>query len=300
MQPVYVIVLATLAGTWARLYLLRIDYRMYPSYPQGYVIHLTLGAIAAFLGAVAIPAIISKNYQAATFLALAATQFREVRTLERETLQNMEDTELVQRGTAYIEGIARVFEARNYLALVTALAASLVAYVVPGGDTMKLVTAGVCGFLLPVLLRSSVQGMKVGDIADVRSVPIEFTNTILTVAGVTIMNVGLKESREIYRKQGLAVLITPHDANAVATLANTGQRQAIAHDAAGQLGVRKDVDTPEFTPMVRRDISTGRLVLSIVPAERNIEALITAVRNVPVLEGARKRPLASKAGQMAK
>ncbi len=74
---------------------------------------------------------------AASFLALAATQFREVRSVERETLRNMEDTELVPRGSAYIEGIARVFEARNYLTMLTGLGASLAGMI--AGN------AGACG-----------------------------------------------------------------------------------------------------------------------------------------------------------
>jgi len=118
------VVLGTCAGALARLDTLVIDYRQYPSYPQGYTIHMTLAVIAAFLGAVAVPALVTKDFAAASFLALAATQFREVRSIERETLLNLEESELVPRGKAYIEGIARVFEARNYLAMVTALVAS--------------------------------------------------------------------------------------------------------------------------------------------------------------------------------
>ncbi len=105
--------------------MLRTDYRQFPGYPQGYSVHLSLGFIAAALGAIAPPAIVNGDLAAASFLALAATQFREVRSAERETLRNLEETELVPRGPAYIEGIARVFETRNYLAMLTGLGASL-------------------------------------------------------------------------------------------------------------------------------------------------------------------------------
>jgi uncharacterized protein len=67
-------------GTLTRYYLLRRDYRQYPSYPHGVVANLSLGFIAAVIGAVAIPALAEKEFTAVTFLALAATQFREVRT----------------------------------------------------------------------------------------------------------------------------------------------------------------------------------------------------------------------------
>ncbi|MBC7326372.1 MAG: YIEGIA domain-containing protein, partial [Moorella sp. (in: Bacteria)] len=55
------IVSGTLAGTVARLVMLRVDYRQYPGYPHGYVTHLSLGFIAAALGAVAVPAILKPD-----------------------------------------------------------------------------------------------------------------------------------------------------------------------------------------------------------------------------------------------
>jgi len=130
------VALGTAIGALARFDTLRIDYRQYPSYPQGYTIHMTLGVIASFLGAVAIPALSARDFAAASFLALAATQFREVRSIERETLLNLEESELVPRGKAYIEGIARVFEARNYLAMMTAFVTSGAA-VIAGGPPQE-------------------------------------------------------------------------------------------------------------------------------------------------------------------
>jgi hypothetical protein len=41
------------------------------------------------------------------------------------------------------------------------------------------------------------------------------------------------------------------------------------------------------------------VVLVIIPAERNVEALMMAVGNVPVLEGVTRRPLSAKAGRLA-
>ena len=62
------IVLGMTAGFIARLYMLRTDYRNYPSYPHGYIIHLSLGAIAASLAAIALPALLEEEYTAVTFL----------------------------------------------------------------------------------------------------------------------------------------------------------------------------------------------------------------------------------------
>ena len=77
------------AGTIGRYYMLRSDYRQYPSYPHGVVTHMSLGLIAAVLGAVAIPALAEREFTAVTFLALAATQFRDIREIERKTLTKM-------------------------------------------------------------------------------------------------------------------------------------------------------------------------------------------------------------------
>ena len=107
MDLTHVILIGVVLGCLGRLLLLHIDYRQYPSYPQGYVIHVSMALISSFLGAVAIPALLDKDYAAATFLGLAATQFRDVRKMERDTLANMESMELVPRGSSYIEGIAR-------------------------------------------------------------------------------------------------------------------------------------------------------------------------------------------------
>ena len=60
--------------------------------------------------------------------------------------------------------------------------------------------------------------------------------------------VGGERIRQLIQKKALAAVIEPKDDNANATLANLGQRQAIAHDAAAVLGITKDVGDPEFTP----------------------------------------------------
>ncbi len=75
------------------------DFRQYPTYPQGRIIHLSFGFIAAFIGSVAVPAVLESDWTAVTFLGLAATQFREVRKMERETLEKIDTKEMVKRGT---------------------------------------------------------------------------------------------------------------------------------------------------------------------------------------------------------
>lgn len=289
-----VVTVGVIMGVTARLHMLRVDYRQYPSYPQGYLIHLSLGLIAAFLGAVAVPALVSKEYTAVTFLALAAQQFREIRDMERKSLENIEDTELVPRGSAYIEDIAKAFESRNYLAILTALFSSLV---LQFSDNIP--AAILTGIAAIIVLSMMTRRKKIKDIAVIRPAKIRFENSLLCVENIMVMNVGYPDSRKIIEEQGLAVMIEPKDDNARATLSSIGQRQAIVHDAASLLGVKRDVTDVDFMPLARLDIETGRVGVIIVPMERDIESLIEAVKRVPVLESSRRKPLESFAGKQA-
>ena len=119
---VLTILLGVVAGTLARLIMLRSDYRHYPSYPHGFVTHISLGFIAALVGAVAVPALAKPDYVAATFLILAAQQPGDPQYGERNSPVLSKPN--WRGGIDYIEGIAGVFEARNYLVIITALATS--------------------------------------------------------------------------------------------------------------------------------------------------------------------------------
>jgi len=286
--------LGVLLGTLARLYMLRSDYRQYPGYPHGFVTHISLGFIAAALGAVAIPAVAEKEFAAVTFLALAAQQFRDIRKMERDSLAALEEGELIKRGQDYIEGIARVFEARNYLVMITALATGATNYF--SGQPIAAVIVGMVWVLISEKL---MKGRVIGDIAVVAAGRISFKGPLLMVEQIDIMNIGLPQMREKILQDGLGIMIKPKNDNARSTIHNMGQRQAIAHVAASILGTKKDVDTPEFTPMVRKDVDTGQIALFLVPAEKDIESLIAAVERAPVLESAKRSPLKTKAGRIA-
>jgi hypothetical protein len=292
-------------GTLARLVMLRTDFRQYPSYPHGYASHLALGIVAAFTGAVAIPALVNREIAATAFLALVAQQFREVRDLERKTLERMEETELVKRGAGYIEDIAKVFEARNYLTIFAALIAStvtLLAWDVFARHGLAVLgpLAGAFAATLVILYgKQHLDRQPLSKLCHVRPGRIHFKGTILYVDDIQIEEIGLIQSREDFEKHGRGVIIEPKNDNARATLANLGQRQAIAHDAAAALGLRKDRDTPEFTPIVRLHLDTGRAGLALLPIEPDLGPLVEAVKAVPVIEGARARPLATSAGHKA-
>ncbi|MCL5981689.1 MAG: YIEGIA family protein [Firmicutes bacterium] len=287
------IVCGMAVGTLARYLMQRRDFRQYPSYPHAVINHLALGFVAAMMGAVAIPAIVAKEYTAVTFLALAATQFREVRRMEREMLLALEQSELVARGKDFIEGIARTFEARNYLVILISLMTSGVTFVFGA-------FAGViAGMAALAIARSLMRGKIVKDIAKVRPARFRFVGPNVFVEDIHIMNLALAEIRDIYTQRARAVILEPYDDTAREILANVGQRQAIAHDAAALLGVHREVDTAEFMPLLRRDPDTGRVGMIIVPIEPDEKCLVVAVENVPVLESAAVNPLASRAGRCA-
>lgn len=283
-DTVWAVVLSWLAGAVTRAYMLRVDYRQYPSYPQGYAIHLSMGLVASFLGALAFPALLAREFAAASFLGLAATQFREVRRIEREALANLEETELVRRGPAYIEGIARVFEARNYLAMLVALLVSaLLTSVRPDPAAgVGLAAALTVGAL--ATMGKMARGPTVGDIATVRQARVEFNGPLLTVEGAVLVNVGRAGAREVYLKQAVAAVIEPKDRAAAATLANPGQRQAILHDVVARVGARMDVDEPEFAPIARRHVEKDAVVVVLIPQAGDFAAVARAIGSVPVLE----------------
>lgn len=102
---IYPIIAGVIAGIATRLYMLKTDYRQYPTYVHGKVIHIALGLIAAGLGAIIMPALLQEEFTAITFLTLAATQFRDVRNMERNTLTQMDSYELVSREAHILRGL---------------------------------------------------------------------------------------------------------------------------------------------------------------------------------------------------
>src|SRR5690606_3357580 len=281
--------MGTAAGFLVRLLVLRVDYRQYPSCPHNYLAHLTVGFIAAVIGAMFTPALLAGEYAAVTFLTLAATQFREVRSVERETLRSLEQSLLVARGPDYIEGIAAVFEARNYLAMAAALTTATVGLAAdrllgPYLFWPAAVGAGVLTLVLALGLRS---GGRVGDVADVRPARLRLEGPSLYVDDIYIMNVGSPEAREQVLRWGRAYLLRARSEEAAAKLSHPGQRQAILHDVCAVLGTRKDLAMPELTPMIRQQVETGDLGVYVTPAVGDDGAVMAVIRRVPLLESAR-------------
>ncbi|WP_313798476.1 YIEGIA family protein [Cytobacillus sp.] len=271
-------------GTLTRIYMLRTDYRQYPTYLHGKIIHTALGFIAAGLGSVAIPSILNEEFTAITFLTLAASQFREVRNMERNTLTELDSYEMVPRGKTYIEGIAIAFESRNYLVIFTSLVSVL-------GYLLFNIWVGVIFAVLALIIsKVLMSGGKIGDIVDVEYVKPHFDGAGLYVDNIYIMNIGLPQRQEEVLRYGMGFILKPKNFNARSTIANLGQRQAILHDVSTALGVYRDSGTPALVPLAKRDLNDGRVGVFVLPQEKNIDRALKIIGAVPTLENAIRMP----------
>lgn len=281
------------AGFLARLYMLRTDYRNYPSYPHGYIIHLSLGAIAASLAAIALPALLEEEYTAVTFLVLCAQQFRDIRNMERETLMKLEENTLVPRGLDYIEGIAKVFESRNYLVMLVALVTS--GATIGGGWTWGVLA----GLVMILFSRFLMRGSYIRNIAKVEQGQLHFEKSLLYVDDIVIMNVGDPVAREKILEEGIGLMLHPYDDDGRSVLNNLGQRQAMLHDISMLVGNKLEIGEQEWTPAARKNMETGALGIFLMPNEKDIACVIEAAKRTPVLESAVQKPLANTIGRKA-
>ncbi len=281
-EDLSVIITAVIIGTLARVWVLKEDYRQYPSYPNGYLIHVITGFVAAALGAVAIPALISKNFVAVTFLTLALQQFRDVRKMEKESLSDLENTEYTYRGTAYIDGIAKTFESRNYIAFITAFFVSLTTTIMPLNLWINIIAGIIVGVVVVFFLKNFTKGKSIGDIAQVKEGKIEVKDSSLFVDGIYVSNLlGTDNAEKLFKEEGMAVVIYPNENHYRINLDNFGQRQAALFEATRALGNKRY----HFT---RKDYEQGRVVITLVPIKQDIDALIEVVKKCPLLESTKK------------
>ncbi|USG63303.1 YIEGIA family protein [Brevibacillus ruminantium] len=285
------VIIGVLFGIISRLMMLRTDYRQYPTYPHGKVIHFSLAVIAAGLGAILVPALLNKNYTAVTFLTVAAQQFRDVRNMERQSLEKVDEMELVPRGTAYIEGIAMVFEGRNYLVIFSSFVAAFFAII------FQWYWGIITGLLSLFIAKIFQSGKNLGQIAEIREAVVRMEGPDLFVDSIYIMNVGLPSNQQIIREHGRGLIVKPSNKNVSVTIANLGQRQAILHNLSTILGIYRDSGEPALVPMTKLNLDSGELAVFILPQINDIESAKQALRHVPVLENAVRMPSESSANK---
>lgn len=278
------IMLGILMGTIARYVTLRIDSRQVPSYPNGYFINLVTGFFAASLGSVAIPALLSNDFAAVTFLMLAVQHFRDIRKQVQESLEQIDPIGFSPRGSAYIDGIAKTFEARNYISLMTSLGTVLALYLTINENIwINMVTALVVGSILIGLMVNFTKGKSIGDICTLHFGKIEVKGSELYVDDIWVTAaLGIAKRKKLFIDQGVALVATPKSEKQRLTLENDGQRAAILHDATRSFGTKE----MWFT---KRSLSDGRIVIAFIPMINDKERILSAVRMTPILESVRKR-----------
>ncbi len=278
------ILLGTLTGTMARLATIRIDSRQVPSYPSGYFINLVTGFFAASLGAVAIPALLSNDFAAITFLMLAVQHFRDIRKQIQDSLEQIDPAGFSPRGSAYIDGISKTFEARNYVCLLTSLFTVLALYLIKNENILVNAAAAlVFGSILIWGMVNFTKGKCIGDICTLHFGKVEVKGSELYVDGIWVTAMlGITKRRELFINQGLALVATPKSEKTRLTLENSGQRAAILSDAARSFGVKE----MWFT---KRSLTDGRIVIAFVPIINDKEKILAAARSTPILESVRKR-----------
>lgn len=284
------VVVGIIFGFISRLTLLRTDYRQYPTYPQGRIIHLSFGFIASFIGAVVIPAVLESDWTAVTFFGLAATQFREVRKMERESLEKVDTYELVKRGAPFIEGMAQAFESRNYLVMFTALVTTLF-------SVYSIWFGIVSGIIMLILVKKNMAGKVLLAVADVTEGEIRFEGPTLFVGDILIKNVGLEDTRKVIMERAVGVIVIPKNQNSIVTLSHLGQRQAMLHHVATVLGAFLDSGEPALVPLSKRDMADGRIALFILPREKDFQQIKTVLDHVPVLDSAIRLPREADKGK---
>ncbi|MDV2684048.1 YIEGIA domain-containing protein [Alkalihalophilus lindianensis] len=281
------IITATIIGTLVRFLSIILDYRQYPNYPNGYLIHVVTGGFAAAIGAFIIPTLMTKNFTAVTFLALAAQHFRDVRKIERESLLDLEGDEFTRRGDAYIDGIAKIFEARNYITLLvsfsTALTIQLFQELLDVATWIEIVSGSIVGLIVFYLLKRFTARQKVRDIATVEEGKIEIKGSDLYVNDMFVYNLaGREEAKEWFLDDGIAAVIRPNKEHFQIPLFNGGQRQAILFEATRRIGQKKlySVENP----------GAGVIIIVLVPIIKNFELLKETVLLTPLLETVKKNP----------
>lgn len=282
------VALGTVLGAASRLSLMKANYRMYPTSPNGVLVQTTLAFIAAFMGAVVLPALAAKNWTAVTFLALAIQQLRQVRETEQKSLQALEATEFIPRGSAYIDAIAKGFESRNYIALI-------IGFITTGSATLfrqpalGLLAGALAGFSAAWILRKRSGHAALADVAIIERAPVDVRGAEIHVGGVYVANVGLRATRERISEQGYGIRLTPKTPEAGIALGHPGQRRAIASDLARVLGTERYIWT-------RRNFDTDQVVILVVPIQKDQVRILEVVREVPLLEAVRRPAYLPAAG----
>ncbi|WP_255253001.1 YIEGIA domain-containing protein [Brevibacillus laterosporus] len=113
---------------------------------------------------------------------------------------------------------------------------------------------------------------------------IEIRESGLFVDGVFVSTIiGTANVQNVILEEAFAVTIEPNEEYLRIILDNYGQRKAILFEATRSIGVKRYYYTC-------KDFKSGKTIIVIVPLIRNIDKLLLAVKNTPLLESVKKNP----------
>lgn len=289
---------AMVIGTLCRFFVLRVKDKQYPSRPQDYIEQIIVAALAASLGAIALPALIDKEFSALTFLAVGIQQFQGLAQQEQITLENIDNDSLLEKGQPYIDEIASTYEVRSYISLFSALIASIVyIYIARKYDAATLTCilfSALGGVIVALIFRRLLRRQSVNDVADIYLAKINFDGPLLKVNDVTMTNIGLKDSRKKYLENGLAIEIVPKDMASFGTINDIGQQKAIMHNIYIHLGMDKDVDDRDLLALSKTDLKKKSVVIVMIPLLKDEITFMNVAGSTPILDTSKGKQSAYK------
>ena len=289
---------AMIIGTLCRFFVLRVKDKQYPSRPKDYIEQIIVAALAASLGAIALPALIDKEFSALTFLAVGIQQFQGLSEQEKITLENIDGDDLLDKGQPYISEIASTYEVRSYVSLFSALMASCTyIYISRKYDASMLICtifATLGGVIVALLLKRLIRRKSVNDIADVYLGKITFDGPLLKVNDVVMTNIGLKDSRKKYLEKGIAIEIVPKDMGSFGTINDIGQQKAIMHNIYIHMGMDKDVDERDLLALSKTNLKKKSVVIVMIPLLKDEIIFMQAAGSTPILDTSKGKQSAYK------
>lgn len=291
------ILLGVIVGVITRAVLLGADEGRFPTRPHGRINYLFLGVVASVLGAMAPAAVLAAQYLAGVFIAIGLSQFHQVRQIERSMLRALDATAVVPRGKAYIEGLAAMLETRNYLVMLTAMltaSGTAVAGLI-GGAVVGLVS----GTLACLAARS---GASLRRVAEARLAPPEVDGGDVRVGGTALYRDSPAVRTALPDAVGLR--LRPRSAAGRLSLAEPAQRQAVLHNLAANLGMRRDAEGGDpahdhvLVPAAAVDPASGEIAVLLFPDVADARSLAPKIAlDTPLLEGVRHRHPGARYGQ---
>ena len=283
--------IAVILGTLSRFLVLRIKDRQYPTRPQDYIEQIIIAGLTSSLGAIALPALIDKEFAALTFLAIGIQQFQGISQQEKISLSNIDEDELVPKGDEYIQEISSTYEVRSYVSLFTALFSSIVYILIARRfgeniwicSSFAILTALITGLIFRRILRRN----NINDIATIKEAKLYFDGPIMKVDDIVMTNIGLKSTQQKFLKKGIALEIITKNKHDFGVINDLGQRQAIIHNIFIHTGVDKDVDEHDIVSTSKANLNKNSIIIVFMPILNDMNLIKQVAGSTPILEVAK-------------